>query len=57
MPRTAVSDGKVWEFAKPHVPLLDLAVGGTWPGAPDATTVFPAVLRVDYVRLYDRPAG
>jgi beta-glucanase (GH16 family) len=32
--------------------LLNLAVGGIWPGAPDATTVFPQTLVVDYVRVY-----
>ncbi len=33
-------------------PVLNLAVGGSWPGAPNATTVFPAYLKVDYVRVY-----
>lgn len=32
--------------------LLNLAVGGNWPGAPDAQTVFPAQMLVDYVRVY-----
>ncbi len=36
--------------------LLNLAVGGNWPGSPDETTVFPQVLRVDYVRVYQRPS-
>jgi hypothetical protein len=31
---------------------LNLAVGGNWPGYPDATTVFPAEMTVDYVRVY-----
>lgn len=31
---------------------LDLAVGGSWPGAPDANTVFPAYMDTDYVRVY-----
>lgn len=34
-----------------HV-ILNLAVGGNWPGSPDATTVFPQVMEVDYVRVY-----
>lgn len=34
--------------------LLNLAVGGTWPGAPDETTVFPAYFAVDYVRVWKR---
>jgi beta-glucanase (GH16 family) len=32
--------------------LLNLAVGGNWPGAPDSTTTFPQELVVDYVRVY-----
>jgi beta-glucanase (GH16 family) len=32
--------------------LLNLAVGGQWPGSPDATTTFPQRLTVDYVRVY-----
>jgi beta-glucanase (GH16 family) len=32
--------------------LLNLAVGGNWPGAPDSTTSFPQELVVDYVRVY-----
>ena len=38
-----------------HVPmymLVNLAVGGNWPGSPDHTTEFPATLAVDYVRAY-----
>jgi beta-glucanase (GH16 family) len=38
-----------------HTPmyvLINLAVGGKWPGAPDETTVFPAPYRVDHVRIY-----
>ena len=32
--------------------ILNLAVGGNWPGNPDATTTFPQSLIVDYVRVY-----
>jgi beta-glucanase (GH16 family) len=32
--------------------LLNLAVGGNWPGNPDATTPFPQAMAVDYVRVY-----
>jgi beta-glucanase (GH16 family) len=35
--------------------ILNLAVGGNWPGDPDATTVLPQTLEVDYVRVYNRP--
>jgi beta-glucanase (GH16 family) len=47
-----------------HIPdepmylLLNLAVGGTWAGAPDASTVFPAHYDIDYVRVWSsRPAA
>ncbi len=33
--------------------LLNLAVGGNWPGSPNADTVFPATMAVDYVRVYE----
>lgn len=33
---------------------LNMAVGGTWPGSPDANTAFPANYQVDYVRVYKR---
>ncbi|HEY0059180.1 MAG TPA: family 16 glycosylhydrolase [Flavisolibacter sp.] len=32
--------------------IFNLAVGGNWPGNPDATTVFPQWMVVDYIRLY-----
>ncbi len=37
--------------------LLNLAVGGNWPGSPDASTVFPADYLVDYVRVYQPRGG
>jgi beta-glucanase (GH16 family) len=39
----------------PHYLILNTAVGGSWPGNPDATTVFPQYHDVDYVRVYQRP--
>ena len=39
--------------AKPEYLLLNLAVGGDWPGPPNATTPFPSNLLVDYVRVWD----
>ena len=35
--------------------LLNLAVGGDWPGPPDETTTLPQSMSVDYVRVYQRP--
>lgn len=42
------------EFHKPFFLLLNLAVGGNWPGSPDGSTVFPARMYVDYVRVYQQ---
>lgn len=39
-------------FDRPFHILLNLAVGGQWPGYPDATTTFPQRMEVDYVRVY-----
>ena len=36
----------------PFYLLLNVAVGGVWPGDPDALTTFPATMLVDYVRVY-----
>jgi beta-glucanase (GH16 family) len=44
--------GDMKEFLRPHYMILNLAVGGYWPGDPDATTPFPSSLFVDYVRYY-----
>ena len=34
--------------------LVNLAVGGWWPGNPDGSTRFPATMAVDYIRAYQR---
>ncbi|WP_233182629.1 glycoside hydrolase family 16 protein [Paenibacillus sonchi] len=44
--------GNTEEFQKPSFLLLNLAVGGNWPGSPNAATPFPAQMLVDYVRVY-----
>jgi beta-glucanase (GH16 family) len=49
--------GAPWVFDHPFFLILNLAIGGDWPGAPDASTVFPATLLVDYVRVYRRVAA
>ncbi|WP_296948035.1 glycoside hydrolase family 16 protein [uncultured Massilia sp.] len=43
-----------WVFEHPFFVILNLAVGGDWPGDPDATTVLPQRMLVDYVRVYRR---
>nr|WP_295076467.1 glycoside hydrolase family 16 protein [uncultured Roseateles sp.] len=44
--------GGSWVFERPFYLILNLAVGGDWPGSPDASTVFPAQMSVDWVRVY-----
>jgi beta-glucanase (GH16 family) len=46
--------GKTWVFDHPFFILLNVAVGGDWPGSPDNTTVFPQNMLVDYVRVYTK---
>ena len=46
--------GAKWVYDHPFYILLNLAVGGEWPGYPDATSKFPQTMTVDYVRVYRR---
>lgn len=43
-----------WRFDRIFHLLLNLAVGGNWPGPPDANTVFPAIVEADWVRIYQQ---
>jgi beta-glucanase (GH16 family) len=47
-----VPKGKAWVFDKPFFLIMNLAVGGSWPRDPDATTPSPAKMLVDYIRAY-----
>ncbi|HEX7728324.1 MAG TPA: hypothetical protein VF392_04750 [Terracidiphilus sp.] len=47
-----VRKGGKWVFDHKHFIILNVAVGGFWPGQPDATTEFPTRMLVDYVRVY-----
>jgi beta-glucanase (GH16 family) len=49
--------GKKWVFDHPFFILLNVAVGGDWPGPPDANTQFPQTMLVDYVRVYKAASG
>jgi beta-glucanase (GH16 family) len=46
--------GKSWVFDHPFFLLLNVAVGGDWPGSPDQTSTFPQTMLVDYVRVYKK---
>jgi beta-glucanase (GH16 family) len=43
--------GNTWVFDHPFFFILNVAVGGEWPGNPDSTTVFPQKMLIDYVRV------
>ena len=45
------------EFHSPFYILLNLAIGGNWPGPPNGATVFPDTMFVDYVRVYKQTSG
>ena len=40
------------EFHNDFFIILNIAVGGNWPGPPDPTTVFPQKMEIDYIRVY-----
>jgi beta-glucanase (GH16 family) len=42
-----------WVFNKPFYIIINMAVGGTFVGPPNANTVFPQTLEVDYVKIYE----
>ena len=46
--------GGTWVFNHRFFLILNLAIGGDWPGLPDTTTAFPQTMLVDYVRVYKR---
>jgi beta-glucanase (GH16 family) len=46
--------GTTWVFDRPFFIILNVAVGGDFPGDPDETSVFPQQMLVDYVRVYRR---
>lgn len=43
-----------WPFDQDFHFILNLAVGGNWPGYPDESTVFPQTMEVDWVRVYQQ---
>jgi beta-glucanase (GH16 family) len=49
--------GTKWVFDHDFFLLLNVAVGGDWPGNPDRSTSFPQRMEIDYVRVYARASG
>jgi beta-glucanase (GH16 family) len=46
--------GGTYPFNNPFFFILNIAVGGNWPGEPDETTVFPQEMHIDYVRVFQQ---
>jgi beta-glucanase (GH16 family) len=46
--------GAVWPFdaGQSNFLIVNLAIGGSWPGSPDNATPFPSEMLVDYIRIY-----
>ena len=49
---TTLGAGQPWPFNQPNFFIFNVAVGGNWPGSPDASTDFPQRMIVDYVRVF-----
>jgi beta-glucanase (GH16 family) len=52
--RNGIPGGTTWAFDHPFFLILNLAVGGQWPGYPADSTQFPQQMLVDYVRVYQQ---
>jgi beta-glucanase (GH16 family) len=55
--RASLPEGAPWVYEHPFFLLLNLAVGGDWPGPPDESTKFPQEMKVDWIRVYEKQAG
>lgn len=49
-----ISPAALSEFHEKFFIILNVAVGGDWPGPPNASTTFPQTMKVDYVRVYQK---
>lgn len=54
--RATYPPGQTWAFDRPMFLLLNMAVGGEWPGPPGRNTRFPARMKVDWVRVWENGA-
>jgi len=48
----SITTGSMSEFKNNFFFIFNVAVGGNWPGSPNASTVFPQKMIVDYVRVF-----
>jgi beta-glucanase (GH16 family) len=47
-------EGTSWVYNQAFFMILNVAVGGGWPGRPDSSSTFPQSMKIDYVRVYTR---
>jgi beta-glucanase (GH16 family) len=52
--RADLPPGTNWVYDHPFFIILNIAVGGNWPGSPDGSTSFPQTMKVDYVHVYKK---
>ncbi len=52
--RNGIPAGTTWAYDHPFFLILNLAVGGQWPGYPDDSTQVPQQMLFDYVRVYQQ---
>ena len=52
--RTSIDRPEMSAFHQPFFILLNLAIGGAWAGEPDTTTPFPALMYIDWIRVYQQ---
>ena len=45
-------DEDMKEYLRDLYLIMNVAVGGNWPGSPDASTIFPQRMKVDYIRVF-----
>ncbi|MGI5211446.1 family 16 glycosylhydrolase [Plantactinospora sp. CA-290183] len=50
-------NGNRWVYDHPFFMIMNIAVGGNWPGYPDASTTFPQQMLIDYVRVWGWNTG
>lgn len=50
----SITEATMSEFHQEHFFILNIAVGGNWPGSPDNTTIFPQQMKVDYIRVFQQ---
>jgi beta-glucanase (GH16 family) len=47
-----ITSANMEEFHEKFFFIFNVAVGGNWPGSPDASTVFPQNMKIDYIRVF-----